>query len=425
MKYIDIVFLFFVKTSLFTNYKFMYELAPFFAKDFGISLPQFATTLALPEVAIFLCAFISPFLDKIPAYKLGFWMYLECAIVTALVALLRLLPTEAIYILLLVLRFLFGFGYALVTSSITTIIGDNTSDHMRGRAMSFVESGWMASDFLFPLLGYLVQWYPDEVLWVGQGIIALFFAIVFYWRMPTKIRRASSTESVSLLGHDNHRKNQMVKYLKLIKKLAKSARFVALMIFAFFQCLGSTLLPIVFGVWLKDDYDFDSKQVGNAVLSLSIGELIGFVTSFLMIDLFGCLPTLYFATTFEFGIALVFFLGRNFGFKAQVVLIVLQVAGTELAFLSCITWSSKISKYTFVVVTCLLAIFAVGRGVIVVLSPILWIFVKENISWPTMGVIMMLIGLLMLMGTTSILIGEFVHRRSINRHNLLSPESSL
>jgi len=141
MKYIDIIFLFFVKTSLFTNYKFMYELAPFFAKDFGISFRQLTTTLALPEVAIFLCAFISPFLDKIPAYKLGFWMSFECAIVTGLVALLRLLPTETTYIFLLILRFLFGFGYALVTSSIATIIGDNTPDNMRGRAMSFVESG--------------------------------------------------------------------------------------------------------------------------------------------------------------------------------------------------------------------------------------------------------------------------------------------
>jgi len=235
-----------------------------------------------------------------------------------------------------------------------------------------------------------------------------------------------SAESVSLLGNeDNLRKNQVVHYLNLIKKLSKSARFIALMTFAFFQCLGSTLLPIVFGVWLKDDYNFDSKQVGYAVLSLSIGELIGFVTSFLTIDLFGCLPTLYFATIFEFGVALVFFLGRNFGFRTQVVLIVLQVAGTELAFLCCITWSSKISKYTFVVVTCLLAIFAVGRGVIDVLSPIIWTFVKETINWPTMGVIMLLIGVLSLIGTISIVIGEYAHHRSIYRHNRLSAESAV
>jgi len=72
LKYIDILFLFFVKCSLFMNYKFMYELAPFFAKDFGITVRQLTNTLALPEVAIFLCAFISPFLDAIPPYKLGF-----------------------------------------------------------------------------------------------------------------------------------------------------------------------------------------------------------------------------------------------------------------------------------------------------------------------------------------------------------------
>jgi len=243
--------------------------------------------------------------------------------------------------------------------------------------------------------------------------------------MPAKVTRRSSSERISLLGKtDNLPVSIVVKYLQLITKLAKSARFDALMAFAFFQCLGATLLPVVFGVWLKDKYGFDATEVGNAVLSLSIGELIGFALSFMMIDVFGCLPTLYFATVFEFCVALVFFLGRNFGLKIQVVLIVLQVAGTELAFLCCITWSSKISKYTFVVVTCLLAIFAVARGVIDVLSPIIWSFVDENIQWPTMSVVMMFIGVLMLVGTTSIVIGEYFHKRSLHRYRLISSGSA-
>jgi len=141
LKNIDILFLYFVKISLFMNYKFMYELAPFFARDLGISLDQLTASLALPEIAIFLCAFISPFLDRIPQYKLGFWMYLEFGVTTGLVALLRLLPKGMIYVPLLILRFFFGFGYSLVCSSVATIIGDNTPEHVRGRAMSFVEFG--------------------------------------------------------------------------------------------------------------------------------------------------------------------------------------------------------------------------------------------------------------------------------------------
>jgi len=420
LKYIDILFLFFVKTSLFTNYKFMYELAPFLAKDFGISLRQLTATLALPEVAIFLCAFISPFLDKIPPCKLGFWMYLECGVVTMLVALIRLLPPEATYFSLLILRFLFGFGYAIVTSSVAAIIGDNTPDHLRGRAMSFVGFGWAASDFLFPVLGYLVREYPDEVIWLGQGIIAVVFAIIFYWRMPAKVWRSRSAEIiiVPLLWGKNEdpRANLIINYVRLIKKLGRSARFGALMAFAFFQCLGSTLLPVVFGVWLKDEYGFDSKQVGNAALSLSIGEVIGFAVSFMMIDRLGCLTTWYFATLFEFVVALVFFLGPNLEFKIRLVLIMLQVAGTELAFLCCITWSCKISNYTFIVVTCLLAMFAVGRATIDVLSPIIWSFLKNKIRSSTMSVVMLFIGVLTLSGTVSIVIGEYVHTRRKHRY---------
>lgn len=192
------------------------------------------------------------------------------------------------------------------------------------------------------------------------------------------------------------------------------------MSFGFFQTLGSTLLPVLFGVWLKVEYGFDAKQVGDAVLSLSIGESIGFVGSFIMIDSFGCLPTLYFATVFETVVALIFFLGPNFGFITRIILIVLQVAGTELAFLCCITWSSKISKYTFVVITCLLAVFALARGVIDVLSPMIWIFARKNIAWSTMSVIMMLIGVLALLGTISIVIGEYIHKRSTIKYSLIS-----
>jgi len=238
--------------------------------------------------------------------------------------------------------------------------------------------------------------------------------------MPAKVRSRTNSELSSLLGKPN---SILRNSLTLIRDLVKSARFIALMFFAFFQCAGATLLPVIFGVWLKDEYGFNSTQVGYSVLSLSIGELIRFTVSFLLIDYLGCLPTLYLATVFEFLVALVFFLGPNFRFKIRVILIVLQIAGTELAFLCCITWSSKISKYTFVVVTCLLAVFAMGRGMIDVLSPIIWSFVKDNIARSTMSVIMMLIGVLLLLGTISIVIGEIVHKRSNNRYINISQSS--
>lgn len=238
--------------------------------------------------------------------------------------------------------------------------------------------------------------------------------------MPAKVRSRTNSELSPLMGKPN---SILRNYLSLIRDLVKNARFIALMFFAFFQCAGSTLLPLVFGVWLKEEYGFNSAQVGEAVLSLSIGELIGFAVSFLLIDYLGCLSTLYFATIFEFLVALVFFLGPNFRFKIKVILIVIQIAGTELAFLCCITWTSKISKYTFVVVTCLLAIFAMGRGMIDVLSPIIWSFVKENIAWSTMSVIMMLIGVLLLLATISIVIGEILHKRSNDRYSPI-PQSS-
>jgi len=244
--------------------------------------------------------------------------------------------------------------------------------------------------------------------------------------MPAKVGKDSSTEKLSLIKRRNNiHRNHVVNYLHLITDLVYNVRFVALMVFAFFQCLGATLLLVVFGVWLKEEYGFDSTQVGNTVLSLSIGELIGFAVSFMLTDFLGCLPSLYLATIFEFIFAFIFFVGQSFGFKTRVVLIVLHIAGTELAFLCSITWSSKISNYTFVVVTCLFAIFAVGRGVIDVLSPRIWSFAKDDIEWSTMSVIMILIGVLMLFGTFSIVIGEYLHKQKTKRYNIIPHAGSL
>merc|ERR1719320_108165 len=105
--------------------------------------------------------------------------------------------------------------------------------------MSFVEFGWSASDFLFPLFGYLVRYYPDEWIWLGQGVISVVFAIIWYWRMPTKGRRRTTTELSSLLWESDNQPNPVVNCWRLFWNLSKNERFVALMSFGFFQTLGS------------------------------------------------------------------------------------------------------------------------------------------------------------------------------------------
>jgi len=416
----DILFLFIVKCSIFINYKFLFELAPFFASDLGISLRQLTTILALPEVAVFLGAFISPFLDKIPIYNLIFWTYIEIGITTGLVALLRIWPGTPVYALLLVLRFLFGVGYAFITPAISTLILEWTPEHIRGRAMSFVWFGRTAVTFTFPILGYIVENYPDEEIWLGLGIISILLAFIFYYSIPEKARRHTSSVNEPLFSNsENVEGNLAVRYCRISKKLVQNVRFIAVMSFGFLQSLGSVLVPVLFGVWLKNEYGYNAAQVGEAVLSLSVGDVLAFMVSFFMVDRFGVLSTLYFATGCEVMVALIFGLAPGLGLKSRIILIMFEDVGTDIAFFCSITWSRHISEHTFVVLTCLFAIFAMGKAVMVVLAPIIWSLLEEHVAWSPMSLVMLLSGFLVLLATLGIAVGEYVHRKNSYIYQLI------
>jgi len=398
----------------------LFELAPFFASDFGISLRQLTTVLALPEVAVFLGAFISPFLDKLPIYNLIFWTYIEIGITTGLVALLRIWPGTPVYAFLLVLRFLFGVGYAFITPAISALVLEWTPENIRGRAMSFVWFGRTAVSFSFPILGYLVENYPDEEIWLGLGIISILLAFIFYYSIPEKARRHTSSSREPLFSNvENDQGSLAVSYCRLIRKLVPNVRFIAVISFGFLQSLGSVLVPILFGVWLKNEYGYNAAQVGKAVLSLSVGDVLGFMGSFFMVDRFGILPTLYFATVCEVIVALIFGLAPGLGLKSRIILIMFEDAGTDLAFFCSITWSRQISEHTFVVLTCLFAIFAMGKAIMVVLAPIIWSLLEEHITWSPMSLVMLLSGFLLLLATLGIAVGEFVHKKSSYMYQLI------
>merc|ERR1719317_1663785 len=80
-------------------------------------------------------------------------------------------------------------------TAIGGIIGDFTPDNKRGRAFGIVEFSYSLSDFFIPLIGLSLQYWPVNVIYYVQGMIAFVVAAGLLWRFPRRAKRAVSLSS--------------------------------------------------------------------------------------------------------------------------------------------------------------------------------------------------------------------------------------
>merc|ERR1719317_528074 len=79
-------------------------------------------------------------------------------------------------------------------TAIGGIIGDFTPDNKRGRAFGIVEFSYSLSDFFIPLIGLSLQYWPVNVIYYVQGMIAFVVAAGLLWRFPRRAKRALSLD---------------------------------------------------------------------------------------------------------------------------------------------------------------------------------------------------------------------------------------
>lgn len=180
------------KTCYFCAWKFQYTYTPFLTADFHISEDDWIFSQTLTEITMLIASPMAILFDKIAPNKVMGW---GLAIPFLSMFLLPLgiqqfgIPS---YPWIIANRAVFGLGFGLWMTAISGVIGDFTPEKNRGRAFGIMEFSFTLSDFFISLIGISLEYWPVNVVYYVQAVIAFIVAIGLLWRFPRRAKRAVS-----------------------------------------------------------------------------------------------------------------------------------------------------------------------------------------------------------------------------------------
>jgi len=397
-----------VKTLLNLNLKFMYPFQPFLAEHMGLTWAKIAILVMMPELMSTLAAIVGPMLQRCSPRKLSFWCMTAIGISTLLV------PFAPNFTCLIILRGIFGLFINFANACFSTAIGQNTPEEHRGAYITFTECAWTLSDYLMPLVGYIMFFrIGRSMIWVGIGVLSVLMGIVMVFRLPEhpKRRKIEDTgETDPLLGGsevaeaakredtlprastDQQSTNRdeslcgiFINYLYALEEVFTEPRVAVMLIFSLFSTVPYTIVLSTFGWWLKEDWDCNSIQVGKAMLSLSIGETFGFIFTALFSDRIGLHRCAYYGAVAVEIITIIWTSTLLYnGFYTNMIIMCALISAGEVTYISIISYATVVMPdHGFAVVSALFGVLGIGRMVACIVAPPLY---RTQLEWFKIGI---------------------------------------
>jgi len=257
------------------NLNFMYPYAPFLANEenFALSADEYGVVLMAGEVGGVILVFITPWMDALStsAIRRRICLAQICAGVTAI--LMSMLPSGQ-FLALVMLRFIFGFAFAVLVTDTAAFVGEYVPEERRGRAMSFIEFSWALGDLLQLLLGELMQdggslpKLSPSVIFLVIGLLSILLGIAIAVVVP----QAPDV--------DWQRKPCCAGY----GQLARSRGSSLFLLWLFIICVVYSLFHTCYGTWLKEDYNADEGMVGCIFIYTAVAEVFASMITGYLID---------------------------------------------------------------------------------------------------------------------------------------------
>lgn len=179
----------FAKWVSFINGRTPFAFAAFFATGMGISVQQFAYILFCAEIASITAAFLGPLFDGWSLnIFLSFWFVMN-GISSISMALPKIVTFVDEFILLMIFRFIYGFGFSLSSGGISGVAGTYCHDSKRAQILGILEGAWPIAGITLIGAGYMIElvswWSPFVIL----GMLYFPVALLFFTFYPKENKR--------------------------------------------------------------------------------------------------------------------------------------------------------------------------------------------------------------------------------------------
>lgn len=243
----------------FINIQGIQALMPFIQDDFGISRTEaglYSTFLFLSATAV--AVFSGNIVDKIGSKKtllfgvfsIGFLMLAN--------------TVSPVYSIILILAFITGIGFSIITPAVNKSIMDEVSPENRGISMGLMHSGSGIGGFagatLLPILAGSLGWRGAILI---SSLLTIFLGIF--------IKKAYNPEQTFTKNNDNSDTNFKDNVLGLLKN--KQLMLTCSLGLIFGLAVGS--IPAHYTLFLTGDLNYNSALAGFALGIVQIGGIVG------------------------------------------------------------------------------------------------------------------------------------------------------
>jgi len=134
------------------------------------------------------------------------------------------------------------------------VIGDFTSEKVRGKAMGVLEFSWTLADYIMPLIGVLLKAAPISLVYYIQGGASFIIVIGLYIRYPKKAKSdvgfipVPLEEGTPLISRGS---DGRVIQTRTIMNTLRDRKVVGMCIWAILVTAYMLMFSFV-GLWLRD-----------------------------------------------------------------------------------------------------------------------------------------------------------------------------
>ena len=235
-------------------FRLFYPFAADFGVGLGISYAQVVRSLSWRSIPGFFGPFFASLADS-HGRKTGMLLGLSSLFLG--LAVVVLWPTFTGFVVMLVLT---ATSKYIFDPAMRAHLGDSVPYERRGFFMAIIEMGWSGSFLLIvPVVGFFISrwgWLSPFPLLL---VLSVILGLVLFRLVPADLPVNANSKN-------------LFKYFEIVfsSSTARASLVVSVLI-----ALGSEIINLVFGVWLKDSFGLQIVAIGGAAAVFGFAELSG------------------------------------------------------------------------------------------------------------------------------------------------------